>query len=418
MNSNIDVIIVGAGLAGLTCADHLSTHGLRCRLFEASDRVGGRIATDVRSGFRLDRGFQVFLTAYPEARREFDYRNLELKRFDPGALIRYGGSFHRFSDPWRRPQHALATAFSPVATLADKLRLAKFRRDAVRFSMEQIYHRPETTTIEMLRRRGFSDTIIQRFFRPFFGGVFLENHLNTSSRMCEFVFRMFSPGDAALPAKGMEQLPLQLASRLEKSVINLNCPIQSASQTGVVTSAGEHYQSRAIVIATEGPTASQLLGTTPLAPARSVRCIYFATEKAPIREPILVLNGDDSGPINNLCVPSVVSKDYAPAGKSLVSVTVTQETDEAAETLLTRVRSQLNDWFGPSASEWEHLHTYHIKYALPSQKPPALEPVEKPTKIRQGIFVCGDHCDTASINGAIAAGRRAAIAAQTFCEAN
>ena len=208
----MDVIIIGGGLAGLSCARELCARGLSCQLLEASDEIGGRVRTDALDGFLLDRGFQVFLTAYPEAQAVLDYPQLRLRRFAPGALVRYGGRFHRFTDPWRQPQHLLATLFSRVATLTDKLRIARFRRDTTRGELEGIYNRPETTTLELLRVRGFSRVIIERFFRPFLGGVFLDQQLLTSSRMCEFVFRMFATGDAALPENGMGEIPRQLAA--------------------------------------------------------------------------------------------------------------------------------------------------------------------------------------------------------------
>jgi phytoene dehydrogenase-like protein len=137
--------------------------------------------------------------------------------------------------------------------------------------------------------------------------------------------------------------------------------------------------------------------------------LYFAADEPPIREPILVLNGDGTGPINNFCVPSQVAPGYAPPGQSLISVTVLGEQADQHR-LVEQVRDQLKEWFGPVVTTWRHLRTYSIQYALPSQRPSALEPVEKPTTLKDGLFICGDHCDTGSINGAMASGKRAAQA--------
>ena len=408
--TNFDAIIVGGGLAGLVCARRLCEAGFRCQLLEASDQVGGRVRTDEIDGFCLDRGFQVFLTAYPEAKKNLDYEQLNLCRFEPGALIRFAGKFHRLSDPWRRPQHALATALSPVATLSDKLRIASFRKHTTRGTISDVYDRPERSTIELLRDRRFSDVVIERFFRPFLGGVFLDRELRASSRMCEFVFRMFSRGAAAIPKGGMGDIPKQLASRLPPDVIRTNSCVASINHREVILSSGERLSARNIIIATEAPVARKLLDDSHPADARAVSCLYFAASDPPLKEPILVLNGDGKGPINNLCVPSQVSSSYAPQGQSLVSVTVLgPKADE--KTQLEEVRLQLNDWFGPDVETWRHLKTYRIEYALPAQAPPALDPIEKPTQVRKGVFVCGDHCDTGSINGAMASGRRAADAA-------
>lgn len=407
MHDQLDVIIIGGGLAGLVCARKLSEAGFSCRLLEASDDIGGRVRTDEVDGFLLDRGFQVFLTAYPEAKTVLDYDDLDLCPFEPGAISWFGGRFHRMSDPWRRPQHVLATAFSSSATLADKLRIAKFRKDTIKASLDEIYDRNEQPTIELLRERGFSEVIIERFFRPFLGGVFLDGELQTSSRMCEFVFRMFSLGDAAIPRNGMRAIPKQLASQLPADVIRTNATVAAIHKQQVVLQSGEQLFARAIVVATAAPRARKLLGDSRPAEGRSVNCLYFASPEPLIKEPILALNGDGNGPINNLCVPSQVSPNYAPKNQSLISVTVLGQRN-GDNALQTEVLSQLERWFGPIATSLRHLKTYHISYALPAQPPPALQPVAKATRHDSGVFVCGDHCDTGSINGAMASGRRTA----------
>jgi len=409
MSESFDAIIVGGGLAGLTCARYLCDNGVTCRLLEASDDIGGRVRTDQVDGFLLDRGFQVFLTAYPEARDILDYEKLELRQFEPGALVRMRGEFQRLSDPWRRPRHLLATALSPVATLADKMRIARFRKHTTRGEVEDILTRPQQRTIELLYGRGFSSAVVEQFFRPFLGGVFLDAKLETSSRMCEFVFRMFALGDATLPAAGMAEIPRQLANQLPTGVVSAASPVDSVEGLTVILRSGERLTGRAVVIATEAPAAQELIGGRFNTSGRSVCNLYFATDEPPILEPILVLNGDGTGPINNLCVPSEVSSAYAPPGQSLISVTVLGA-HEDQQRLVEQVRDQLNDWFGLIATTWRHLRTYAIRYALPSQSPFSLEPMEKPTAFRDGLFVCGDHGDTGSINGAMASGRRAAEA--------
>jgi phytoene dehydrogenase-like protein len=417
MDVELDTLIVGAGLAGLTCARQLIEHGLSCRVFEASDRVGGRVVTDEVDGFRLDRGFQVFLTAYPEAPAVLDYQRLQLCPFEPGALVRYRGAFHRFADPWRRPQHLLATALSPVATLPDKLRVALFRRHTSRGTLDQLYQRTEQTTLDLLRSRGFSDVIISRFLRPFLGGVFLDYDLQTSSRMCEFVFRMFAQGEATVPAAGMSAIPQQLAAALPADTVTTNCQVTRIDGHTVELASGDRSSAKSIVIASEQQTMQRLLNRTQSAAGRSVSCLYFAADEPPIREPILVLNGDGAGPVNNLCVPSQLSPSFAPPGKSLVSATVLGQ-HANSEGLTSRVRSQLQTWFGSQVDRWSHLKTYDIRNALPDQSPPALEPVVKPVIVDDGVFVCGDYCDTASINGAMASGRRAADAVRSYLATN
>jgi phytoene dehydrogenase-like protein len=200
--ANPDVLIVGGGIAGLCCARRLHQSGVSCRVLESTHRVGGRACTEEFRGFRLDRGFQVLLTEYPEAQKVLNYDKLHLSRFEPGALIRYQGKFHRFVDPWRRPRHLIQTAFSPIASLADKLRVARLRGRVCRGSLEELDTRPEKTTLAKLHDEGFSDRIVERFFKPFLGGVFLENDLSTSSRKFDFVFKCFRR--VMLPSLPME----------------------------------------------------------------------------------------------------------------------------------------------------------------------------------------------------------------------
>jgi phytoene dehydrogenase-like protein len=399
-----DVLIVGGGLAGLCAARTLHAAGRTFAILEASDAVGGRVRTDIVDGFRLDRGFQVLLDAYPEAATVLDYAALDLKAFLPGALVRFEGRFHEVSDPWRRPMAAIGSLGNPIGTLADKLKVATIRQRALQGTVEERFRSPETTTIDALRRAGLSDVIINRFFRPFLGGIFLEPELLTSSRMFEFVFRMFSTGNAVVPALGMEEIPKQLAAALPPASIRLNTRVVEVTPGQVRLEGGETLRARSVIVATEGPAAARLLGDDIRSDGQSVTCMYFSAPHKPLTQPMLVLNGDGRGPINNLCVPSVVSPDYAPEGQTLISATSLADTTETA------VLDQAQSWFGSQVTDWHHLRTYRIPYALPNQAAPALATPERDVRRAPGLFVCGDHMDNASINGAMVSGRRAAHA--------
>lgn len=416
-NEVVDVIIVGAGLAGLACAKHLVSAGKRVTLLEASDAVGGRVRTDLVEGFRLDRGFQVYNPAYPDAAAELDHTKLDLCPFEPGALVRYGGKFHRLSDPWRRPSKTVAVALSRAATLGDKLRIARLRALLRRDESLDAIAGEEVTTIDALRRFGFSEVIVESFFRPFLGGVFLEDELTTSSRMFEFVFRLFGEGDVSVPRHGMQQIPEQLAAGLPASVIEFNTPVESLTKDeagnhdGGIIANGTRRQARQIILATEGPATDRLLEEpTPDEGWRSTTCVYFSAAKPPLSEPILLLDGQRAGPINNLCVPSQVSSAYAPDGHSLISATVLGDPGESDDDLTQAVRQQARGWFGEQVDAWEPLQVTRIRYGLPNQTPPHYQSIEKSTRARQRVFVCGDRYDTASINGAMRSGRRTAEA--------
>jgi phytoene dehydrogenase-like protein len=412
------VLIVGGGLAGLCCAVRLQQAGVPFQLFESADAVGGRIRTDMVDGFRLDRGFQVFLDSYPEARELLDYEALRLKPFLPGALVRYGGRFHTLADPWRRPGKAIGSVFSPIGTFSDKLRIASFRSSTLRGSLDDQFAAPETTALESLQQHGFSASIIERFFRPFLGGIFLDPELRTSSRMLRFVFRMFSTGNATLPADGMEAIPRQLAAKLPATSIRLRNRVAKVEPRAITLASGERIEGRQTVLAVEGSAVRELLADAAATPeeratvaeaGQSVTCIYFSASSAPVAEPVLILNGDGEGPVNNVCFPTVVTPTYGPAGKTLVSVTVLG-TAADPQRLLADVRRQLEQWFGSEAAAWSILRVYTIPFALPRQFPPALSTPRRAVRLASGLIVCGDHRDNASINGAMVSGRRAAEA--------
>jgi phytoene dehydrogenase-like protein len=385
----------------------LSQDGVSCELWEATDRVGGRLRTDHVDGFLLDHGFQVLLTAYPACRELLDYESLQLGRFQPGAMIRFNGGFARLVDPWRQPMAAVRTTFSRVGTLRDKLRIARLRQTVRRGSLADLWKRPQETTRARLERLGFQPPFIERFFRPFLGGIFLERRLETSSRIFEFVFRMFTEGDAALPASGMQAIPQQLAARLPAGTLHFQRTAKRVDAGQVICSEGNRHPARVIIVATEAPTAAQLLDRPLPVSARRTTCLYFAAPSQPLADKLLILAGDEPGPINNVSVISNVQPSYAPPGRALISVTLVDWEGEpmAAEP---PVRNQLRTWFGAGVDQWQHLRTFHIPYALPVQSLEICETIEKPSQIAPGILVCGDWCDTASIQGALESGGRAA----------
>lgn len=406
-----DVLIVGAGLAGLCCAHELHRHDVSFKVVEASDGIGGRVRTDEVDGFLLDRGFQVLLTAYPEAQRVLDYDALDLRSFYDGALVRFDGAFHRIADPLREPLAAPQTAFSPIGTLADKLRVLKLRQAVRSPSLDGLWARPEVTTQAALAERyGFSDVMIERFFRPFLGGILLDCDLEASSRAFEFYFRMFTEGETAVPAHGMQQIPEQIAASLPDHTIQTSTRVQHAAPGQIMLEHGGTVESRAVVVATDGPELAYLLDNFDPPASRSVLCLYYAATETPTADPVLVLNGEGEGPVNNLTVMSAVSPHYAPAGQSLISVSVVGNPSRPDAEVEARVRTHLRRWYGDVVDTWRHLKTYRIVHAQPAQPPSALTPPERPARLADGLYLAGDHRTNASINGAMRSGCRAADA--------
>ena len=279
----------------------------------------------------------------------------------------------------------------------------------MRGTIEDRFRDAETTSLKALQDAGFSTLMIDRFFRPFLGGIFLDAELLTSSRMLSFVFRMFSIGNACLPAEGMEAIPRQLAASLPQESLRLGAKVVSV-QPGLVTLAtGEKFRANSVVVAVEGQAAAKLLGDRIPSSGQGTTCLYFSAPRPPIDQPILVLNGEGHGPVNNLCVPTIAAPNYGPANQSLISATVLGIANDPSR-LLAEVREQLGEWFGNAVKDWRHLRTYSIPYALPNQAPPALTVPERDVRWQSGIYLCGDHRDNASIQGAMVSGRRAAEA--------
>lgn len=404
------VAIVGAGLAGLRCAGLLAEQGYEVVVHEASDGVGGRARTDAEGDFRLDRGFQVLLTAYPEARRALDYEALGLGEFEPGAMVRMNGGFEPFADPLRRPRTAPAVLRSPVGSLADKLRLGWMREDLVRSRPSRILKRPDRTAREALERRGFSQSVIERFFRPFFGGVLIDPDLETSSRLMEVFFRCFASGSAALPSGGMGAMATQLAQRLEPGTVRLGQRVAQVRSDGLMLEGGDWSEASAVVVATEEREACRLLGTEPPRGGRTTTCVYFDAPEQDLNGRLLVLAPPGEGPVNELAIPSSVADGYAPRGRSLVSVSaIGAEADR--HDLVDAVRSQLGGWFRPeSVARWNHLGNRRVEDALPDFPPGRFERGGQPPRLDTGVFVCGDHRESPSIQGALVSGRKAALA--------
>ena len=415
MADELPIIIIGAGMAGLACAVWLTRAGRPVVVLEAADGVGGRVRTDVTSeGFRLDRGFQILLTDYPEARRVFDYGALKLRTFRSGAVIRLpDGRETTLENPLRAPLMAPLALASPIGTFQDKLLIARLALQEIRPSPEELLATPHPeTTLEFLRRFGWSEQIITNFFRPFFGGVYLDRDLGTASNFFRFVFQQFAKGDVAVPALGIQQLPEQLAARLPAGTVRLLSPVAAVLDGGrtVRLASGETLAAAATVVATDGPAAAHLLGEEAgvSAPGLLTTCTYFATAgPSPSHgERLIHLNAQPGTLAHNVAFPAEVSRAVAPTGQRLVSVSTHGAHGLSEIELTTQLRTELAAWFGPVATTWRHLRTYRIENALPAYGPGA--PVQQALRLGESLWRCGDWVAYPSLNAALGTGRQVA----------
>ena len=404
--TDCDAVIVGAGVAGLRCALELQERGLKPLVLEASDRVGGRIRTDVVDGFHLDRGFQVLLTSYDECQSILDYDALNLGFLEPGAMVWTGSKFESVSDPWRRPSSLLKSACSPIGSLGDKLKIAGLRNRLTHTAVEQIFNEEQDIpTADYLKELGYSEKFIGWFLRPFYGGIFLEHELATSRIMFDFVFKMFAEGYAALPEGGMSRIPEQMASKLPPEDIRLNTRAAKIDPRCIQLADGTEIRSSHLVLATDMTTAASLIGDDSLDRGwNKTYCLYFSSPHNPLPGAYIALNGSQTGKISNVAVPSDAAMGYAPDGQSLICVS----TKGIAS--LEEILSELRSWFGSTATSFRFLKQYSVPEALPRQLPGDNGYGKNSAQLDSGLWICGDYRYSASIQGAMASGRKVAEA--------
>jgi len=399
MSSRAEVVVVGAGLAGLSAATRLVAAGVDVQVLEAGGHAGGRLATERIDGFVVDRGFQVLNTGYPRA-ADLDLDALRLGWFERGAVVRVDGRAHRVVDPRQRPSEVIGTATARIGSLRDKAALAAFSLRAGYAPVGRLLAAPERTAERSLRAAGVGDTALERFFRPFLAGVLLEDELTTSSRYLDLLWRSFVRGSIGLPADGMQAVGEQLAGRLGEGRLHLHRAVRAVAPGSVLTDAGR-WSADAVVVATDPATAAQLLPAVDASAPRQVTTHFHVLPASPWRAPLIVL-GQPQGRLVNTVVLSDAQPGYSPDGRALVASSTLAPTGED------EVRAEIAEAHDVAPSDLDHLTSVTVPGAQPAAVPPLR--LRRPVDLGDGVFVCGDHRDTPSIQGAMASGARAARA--------
>ncbi|MEU8140051.1 FAD-dependent oxidoreductase [Streptodolium elevatio] len=403
--------MVGGGLAGLACAADLAAAGRRVRVLEASDDVGGRMRSDHRDGFVVDRGFQVFNTSYPQVKRRFDIRALKLRPFSPAVLVHGGHAGRdnhgrsRIVDPSRSRRDAVDGLRAGDVGLRDAAALAALSGWCAltppRVLKAASARRPDRDTGATLSSWGFTDEFVARFFRPFLAGVFLEDELATSSAVFRLVWRSMVRGTLCLPAEGIGAVPRQLAASLPPGTVNVHTPVAELTDVGVLLADGGELAAAAVVVATGPAAVRHLLPAEKLPAYRTVTTYQHATERSPLAEPTLMT--DTRMRFLNTCVLTEVAPTYAPAGTHLVQTSILGTDVPGREAL---IRTALAEAYDVDTSGWDLVATTTVDDALPAMTAP--HRLSRTSRVAPGRYVCGDHRTTGSVQGALASGTRAA----------
>ena len=397
--------IIGGGISGLIAARVLEEHGLSATIIEATDRLGGRVKTDVVDGYSLDHGFQVLLTAYPAAKKYLDFDALELQEFLPGSAIFKNGKQKIIGDPLRNLSLLLPTLFSGIGTVNDKLKILALNRRLKKKSIQNIFAEKEQTTHAYLENIGFSEAIITDFFTPFFSGIFLENKLETSSRMFEFVYKMFGEGNAALPKDGIQAIPKQLFEKLKSTTIIFNTKVKSVENGSIKLESGEAIKSNFTIIATQASgLVSNLKNQATL--WKSCDTLYFEIAKREIKKPLIGLIAAPNTLINNIFYHTSLQTS-ATATKELLSVTVIDKQNLTNKQLVTEVQKELKELCNIDSCTF--IKQYNIPMALPKLQDIQYEMLPSETRLTETIFLAGDTQLNGSLNAAMIAGERAAL---------
>ena len=397
------IYIIGAGISGLIAAINLEKEGYKPVILEKDHHVGGRVQTDVIDGYQLDRGFQVLLEAYPKAQEYLDYQALELQPLSSGAMLFENGKGSLFGDPKREFRFLFPTLRSTAGSLTDKWKIYQLNQKLGKTDLESVFSRKETTTLDYLKEEGFSDQIIDTFFRPFYSGIYLESELATSSRMFEYVFKLFGEGRAMITKKGIGAIADQLAGQLKQTTIQFDTEVSKVTHDTIYLSNGENLPSDFTVIATNAESIVENYASS--LKWKSCENLYFTMPRRSFPQAIIGLSSQKGTLINNIFFPTSVQTE-SKGENELLSVTVVKEHAFDKAHLLEEVLKELDSVFGIRTARY--LTQYHIANALPDLADLQYDRDEGENLLTDRIAIAGDQHLNGSLNAAMISGERAA----------
>ena len=405
MQHREEVYIIGAGISGLIAAYELEQEGHRTIIIEQTDEVGGRVKTIHEKGYALDLGFQVLLSAYPLAKKYLDLEALELHKLESGALIYVNDKAYRIGDPMRNWKMLFPTIFSDIGSISDKLKVLKLNNRLKRKSIDEIFESHETTTLQYLIEFGFSPKIIERFFKPFFAGIFLESSIQTSSRMFEFVYKMFGEGYATIPKLGIGEISNQLKNKLHHTEFIFNCEVKDITNDKILMVSGENLPHDGVIIATNSTSMIRSHKGSDMK-WKSCMCLYFEVDQTNIPANTIALIVDGGNYANNLYAYTDIK-----TGKTILSVTTLEHMNKTDAEIIENIIAEVKKYTG--ALKVDFIHHYRIKQALPDilNLKMTVQPGEN--QVMDNIFLAGDALMNGSLNAAMESGR---IAAKTLLE--
>ena len=405
MKDKETIYIIGAGVSGLIAAYELEQEGYHPIIIEQTDEVGGRVKTIHEKGYALDLGFQVLLSAYPLAKKYLDLEALELHKLESGALIYVNDKAYRIGDPMRNWKMLFPTIFSDIGSISDKLKVLKLNNRLKRKSIHEIFESRETTTLQYLIEFGFSPKIIERFFKPFFAGIFLESNIQTSSRMFEFVYKMFGEGYATIPKLGIGEISNQLKNKLHHTEFIFNCEVKDITNDKILMVSGENLPHNGVIIATNSTSMIRSHKGSDMK-WKSCMCLYFEVDQTNIPANTIALIVDGGNYANNLYAYTDIK-----TGKTILSVTTLEHMNKTDAEIIENIIAEVKKYTG--ALKVDFIHHYRIKQALPDIQnlKMTLQPGEN--QVMDNIFIAGDALMNGSLNAAMESGR---IAAKTLLE--